>query len=61
MSKSKEKRKKIKVETIMAILLLVVIIGILIYFIIFKIQDNKTIPEEPVIADENKIEEYNYL
>lgn len=50
MPKSKEKRKKIKVETIMIILTLIVIIGILIYFIIFKMQDNKIIPEEPVIA-----------
>jgi len=55
---SKKKRKKITAFGAVLILALIVLIGLLIYFVVFKIEDNKQLPTGPIIADETpKIEE----
>ncbi len=48
----KSKNKKIKVGYVILCLSLVIIVLLLVYFIIFKINDNKKLPQGPIIAEE---------
>jgi len=58
LSKRKKKKKKIKVGTLFISLLLIIIIGLLIHFILVKIDDSKELPQGPIIAKEKKPQEY---
>ena len=54
-----KKNKKIKVEFVI-IFLAAIILALLIYFIIFKINDNKRLPQGEIIAEEvEKVDKYN--
>ena len=56
---SKKKRKKITALGAVLFLALIVFVALLVYFIYFKIEDNKKLPTGPIIAEEeeSKIEE----
>ena len=50
----KGKKKKIKVETMLAFVTVLIIIGLFIHYILIKIDDNKELPQEEPIAEEKK-------
>ena len=55
-----KKNKKIKVEFVIIFLAAIIILALLIYFIIFKINDNKRLPQGEIIAEEvEKVDKYN--
>ncbi len=55
-----KKNKKIKVEFVIIFLAVIIILALLIYFIIFKINDNKRLPQGEIIAEEvEKVDKYN--
>ena len=58
MRKIKKKKKKIKVGVLLLFAIIIVLIGLLIHFILVKIDNDKELPKGPMIATEKKPKEY---